>query len=150
MCGGRRGRRHFTRLFLMEVLPLQALLPASPPSYLLGVVGAISGEQRAGQVLFRAPRCRGLGRCEPQLVGALHSVLTFSSWTLLGKQQTPGDRPALTPDLPQCDPGSSAVVGLLSEAAHSPGRRLLPGLQRPAPLQWSPRAGTHPPRPHCR
>lgn len=32
VCGGvGRGRKHFTRLFLMEALPLQALLPASHP-----------------------------------------------------------------------------------------------------------------------
>ena len=136
---------------LHQIGPDGGASPPGPPpslpslSYLLGVAGAISREQRGGQVLFRAPHCRGLRRCESQVVGALHSVLIFSSWTLLSKQQTPADRSALTLDLPQCDPGSSAVVGLLSEAAHSPGRRSLPGLQRPAPLQWGPRAGNHPP-----
>lgn len=52
VCVGRRGRKHFTRLFLMEALPLQAPCQAPTLSCLLGAAGAVSGEQRGGQVLF--------------------------------------------------------------------------------------------------
>ena len=43
-----------------------------------------------------------------------------------------------TPNLPQRGPGSSAVVGLLSAMARSPGRRSLPRLQWPAPAVGPP------------
>ena len=145
MWWGKRGRKHFTRLFLVEVLPLWALLPASLPSPVcLEWQGPSQGRRGVCRCSER-PAAGVSGRSEPQVVGGPHCVLTFSSWNLFSKQQTPGDGPALTPDLLQCDPGPSAVVGLPSETACSPGRRSLPRLQWPARLHWGPHAGNHSP-----
>lgn len=136
---------------LHQIVPDGGASPLGPPPSLLpspvclGRQGPSWGSRGVGRCCSERPAAGVSGRSEPQVVGGPHCVLTFSSWNLFSKQQTPDDRPTLTPDLPQCDPGSSVVVGLLSETACCPGRRSLPRLQWPAHLQWGPCAWNHSP-----
>lgn len=141
---------------LHQIVPDGGASPLGPPPNLLpspvclGRQGPFRRSRGVGRCCSERPAAGVSGRSKPQVAGGLHGVLTFSSWNLLSKQQTPGAGPALTPDLPQCDPGSSAVVGLLSETACSPGRRSPPGSSGPPVSSGVLVPGTIRPAPHCR